>query len=97
MFVTCYVHLAYSAAQDRIVMFGGVGYPDETRLNDETWLYGYSANTWTRLTPTGGPGLRGWYAMAYSPTADAMVLFGGGVDRGHFTDEAWLYKLPVSR
>jgi hypothetical protein len=89
-----YARLVYLPAQGRSALYGGVDYPDETNVSAETWFYEYASNTWTRFTPDGNPGRCGWYAMAYSSAAEAVVLFGGGVDRVHFTADAWLYRLP---
>jgi hypothetical protein len=89
-----YADMAYSHAQGRIVLFGGLDYT-ETQINNDTWVYDYWANTWTRFTPPVSLTRRGWCAMAYSAAADAVILFGGGTDRNHFTDETWSYHLPL--
>jgi len=35
--------------------------------------------------------------MAYSDKANAVVIFGGGVDRQHPTDETWLYRTGANK
>jgi hypothetical protein len=64
--------MAYDAARDRMVLFGGgVG---TTRL-DETWEL--AGTTWTQRSPTHKPSPRGWHAMAYDSNRSRVVLFGG--------------------
>jgi hypothetical protein len=35
--------------------------------------------------------------MTYSPKANQVVIFGGGTDRRHFTDETWTYRLGPNK
>lgn len=83
--------MVYVDSTDQIFLFGGIS--GGVGLND-MWVYDYSANAWTELTPNGDvPGGRGFHAMAYDPVADKVVLFGGGTTNnpGEFGNETWLY------
>jgi len=94
-----YGYLAYDQRADKTVLFGGIGYDfyNEWLLPAETWVYDFGGNTWDlRSTPT-TPSARGWEAMAYSGKGNAVVIFGGGVDRVHPTDETWLYRTDADR
>src|SRR5712691_8764022 len=53
--------MAYDSGSDRIVLFGGLTEVGGIR-NDETWIYDFDTNTWTRTTPpaTPGAGLSSW-------------------------------------
>jgi len=46
-------------------------------LIDETWRYDLAKRTWEQLTPTGSPGARGGYALAYDSKRDRVLLFAG--------------------
>lgn len=87
-----YGFMAYNSEQDRIVLFGGVDYTG-TQIYGDTWVFNYWDQTWTLLNPQVSPSPRGWFGMAYSPTANLVIIFGGGTDREHFTDETWTYRL----
>ena len=91
-----YGYLAYNSAQDRIVLFGGVDYT-ETQIYGDTWVFNYWDQTWTQLNPAVSPSPRGWFGMSYSPKANRIVIFGGGADRDHFTDETWIYRLAPNK
>jgi hypothetical protein len=54
---------------------------------DDTWQWDGSA--WTRLNTTGVPPARENGAMAYDPTRDEIVLFGGYA--GYFLSDIWTY------
>ena len=91
-----YGFMAYNSEQDRIVLFGGVDYT-ETQIYGDTWVFNYWDQTWTFLNPHVSPSPRGWFGMAYSPTANLVMIFGGGTDREHFTDETWTYRLGPNK
>jgi hypothetical protein len=42
--------------------------------------------------PALSPSPRAWHEIAYTRASKSILLFGGGVDRGSFTDETWVYK-----
>jgi N-acetylneuraminic acid mutarotase len=91
-----YGYMAYNSEHDRIVLFGGADFT-ETILYGDTWVYNYRANTWTLHQPAVSPSPRGWFGMTYSPKANEVVIFGGGTDRYHFTDETWTYRLAPDK
>ena len=69
--------LAYDADSDRVILFGGA--PSTGALGD-TWAYDYEGDTWTEMSPTAAPSGRTYSAIAYDPTGDRMILFGGSED-----------------
>jgi len=71
----CYT-LGYSSGKlDGVLLFGGYDWP--TYYNDN-WLYNYSSNNWTQLTPSMiSMREREGAAMIYDDNNDAYLLFGG--------------------
>nr|HPQ41175.1 hypothetical protein [bacterium] len=88
--------MAYMAALDGMVVYGGylAGGPDG--FNDTMWLY--RERTWTPLVPQTVPGPRAGAVMAYDACRDRLVVFGGvsGVTYDpyysvEFSDETWVF------
>jgi hypothetical protein len=71
---------------DRVLLFGG-GLP----LNNETWVYDLSENTWTQKSPSSKPSPRDHHAMAY--ISDGKVLFFGGWDGSTTYSDTWVYDI----
>ena len=69
--------MAYDPASQEIVLFGGLsGYPGNAPLSD-TWVF--NGTSWTQLFPSVSPPASGMnQAMAYDPSAGAIVLFASG-------------------
>ena len=69
--------LAFDAARDRIVLFGGV--TREIRYLGATWAW--QAGTWRRIADSiSGPGARHAHAMAYDPLGRRVLLHGGAIE-----------------
>lgn len=77
--------MAYDAANDRIVMFGGniggVGF-----VND-TWLY--DGTTWTQVFPATSPPARAGHPMAYDMARQRTVVYGGIPVGGGALSDTW--------
>jgi len=71
-------------------IFGG----NDGSLDDETWVYDLSDNTWTLKSPATKPLARQFHAMA-SLGGDQVLLFGGH-DGSSSDDETWVYPAPVT-
>jgi N-acetylneuraminic acid mutarotase len=81
--------LSYEASLDQVVAFGG--FSDSNYLSD-TWAYDPSANTWTDLNPSGTlPDARDGGSMAYDPTSQKVILF-GGYDGTNYLNDTWAYS-----
>ncbi|MGB3970091.1 MAG: hypothetical protein WBO45_25370 [Planctomycetota bacterium] len=61
--------MAYDAARQRVVLFGGFG-------GGGTWEW--DGTSWTQLAPAASPSGRWGHAMAYDAARQRVVLFGGG-------------------
>ena len=68
--------MAYEAARQRVVLFGGSGFggSGSSGLLNDTW--GWDGAAWTQLADMGPPARRN-HAMAYDESRHRLVLFGG--------------------
>ncbi len=73
--------LAYDAAQDRVVLFGG--YRDVEILS-ETWEL--AAGAWRQLAPPVSPSRRSAHSLTYDPRRGTVVVFGGTTSGGALGD-----------
>jgi len=73
--------MAYDAARDQIVLFGGYG--PGGRYGD-TWVF--DGIEWIQLSPAHSPSARNGHAMAYDAARAVVVLFGGYPG---WTDDTW--------
>ena len=88
--------LVYDEAGGAMILFGGNSQGgDWFVLQDDTWRYDPSADSWTIIDPTGShPSGRWFQSMAYDPGTGTVVLFGGWGDAG-FLDDTWVFD-PVA-
>jgi hypothetical protein len=90
-----YGGMVYDSQRDRMVLFGGSADQETATLGD-VWEYDLESNSWTDVSPPGGPGPRAWHAMAYDEESGAIVVFGGGESRSAYTAETWLLDLTAA-
>jgi hypothetical protein len=74
--------MAFDAAHNQIVLFGGCCDARDNFLN-ETWTW--DGTNWTKQSPTNSPSARYDAAMAYDAAHSQVVLF-GGVNNGGLND-----------
>jgi hypothetical protein len=81
--------MAYDAARQRVVLFGGSGLPD-------TWEW--DGSTWSQRSPVTSPSARYGYAMAYDAARQRVVLFGGHrlSDTWEWDGSTWSQRSPVT-
>ena len=72
--------MAYDAAREKIVLFGGHG---DGRLGD-TWEW--DGQTWTQRTPSASPSPRYYGRMVYDSARQRIALFGGSSSSGLMND-----------
>ena len=82
--------MAYDAESDRVILFGGIM---DLGNSNETWVYDFNNNTWTKMTPATGPSARCCHAMAYDAESDRVILFGGFFQEG---PETWAYDFNAN-
>lgn len=67
--------MAYDAANNEIVLFGGQSDNPSSTVLDDTWTW--NGTTWTEQHPASSPPARWGATLAYDPTSQVIVLFGG--------------------
>lgn len=88
-----YFAMAFSTADGKVVLFGGVGesgYP----LPNDTWIFDAAALTWSKATTTPAPMARQGCAMAFDSEIGRFVLFGGrttGWDPENLLNDTWTF------
>jgi hypothetical protein len=68
--------LVYLPDIDRVLVYSGMLETGGV-LPSETWYYDYNTNTWTEIEVRSSPPALAMYAIAYDPTIEKAVLFGG--------------------
>ena len=86
------VRAAYDAANNDVVIFGGIAHGATTSSSD-TWLF--NGTTWTQASPTSSPSPRSEYFLAYDGGLPGVVLFGGYADGTGDMNDTWKWD-PTS-
>ncbi|MFX0000746.1 MAG: Loki-CTERM sorting domain-containing protein [Candidatus Hodarchaeota archaeon] len=68
--------MAYDSQSDKIVIFGGWNM-STTPSHQDTWIYDFNSDTYTKKTPSPAPRRRAEMGMVYDSLRDKIVLFGG--------------------
>jgi hypothetical protein len=79
--------MAYDAARQRVVLFGGDPLFFRESPFGDTWQWDGSA--WSRAAPAQSPRARGGAALAYDAARGRVVLFGGTVSDTERGDDTW--------
>jgi N-acetylneuraminic acid mutarotase len=69
--------MAYDAESDKVILFGGINGENLNQALNETWVFDYQTNSWTKMEPAVSPPAMGWPAMAYDSEADRVLVWGG--------------------
>jgi hypothetical protein len=80
--------MAYDAARDKVVLFGGGTSYLENQFAD-TWTW--DGTNWVQHTPTQSPSRRQRFGMAYDAARSVIVLFGGVTTHGEVGD-TWTWN-----
>jgi N-acetylneuraminic acid mutarotase/predicted phosphodiesterase len=84
--------MTYDSKSDCFILFGG---DNGTHHLNDTWMYEYNLNTWTKMSPVESPVNRSGSILVYDEESELSVLYGGY--RGspgmmtHFSD-TWVYN-----
>ncbi|MHA1979327.1 MAG: Kelch repeat-containing protein [Candidatus Hodarchaeales archaeon] len=72
------------------ILFGGIeNWPS---LHNDTWIFDWNLNFWTKTPSLTGPSPRSLHAASFDITHDKMILFGGSsTDLNHPFDDTWIY------
>jgi len=85
-----YGHVMSYIGSDQVLLFGGYD-PSGADYVYDTWVYGRSANTWTKKSPTSWPTHAYYCAMSYIGD-DKVVLF-----TATDSNETWVYDLSADK
>lgn len=80
--------LAYDAASDVTILYGGDGWYGDTT---DTWAFDLPSDTWRQLHPAGTPFAVRNSAMVYDDRADRAILVGGRCLGSNGTMGTWTY------
>ena len=84
--------MAYDSESEKIISFGG--YPASHDPSNQTWIYDYTSNTWTQVTPTNVPYMREYTTMVYDAESDVVIMIGGWLhfDSNPDADISWRFN-----
>jgi N-acetylneuraminic acid mutarotase len=68
------------------MIFGGTSLAGGYHNLDDTWVYSFTENTWTKLVLTPSPPARSNHAMVYCSATNEIILFGGMT-----SDDTWSF------
>ena len=85
--------MAYDPVTQRTIMFGG----DRRRWAcfSDTWAYDSSKNRWTELNSETHPTPRVYLCMAYDPSTERVIMFGGAGTGGRAIGYVGLHTIVV--
>ncbi len=83
---------SFDSAADRAILFGGTASFTPGATFNDTWVYSYSLNAWTNVTPASSPSPRLFSVMDYDVAANRTVLFGGATANGIPYNDAWSFR-----
>lgn len=86
--------MAYDAADDRMIMFGGNCV--STGFSNETWSYNYNTNNWTKMFPSNKMAVRYGPAMTYDPRYEQVIMVGGYFQPPSYADDTWFYNFKTN-
>jgi hypothetical protein len=85
--------MTYDQFEGKVVLFGGT---DSSAYFNDTYVFDYVTNAWTKVTPAGGvPPLRAGARMEYDQASANVVLFGGWDGTAYFND-TWTFTAATS-
>jgi hypothetical protein len=88
------IGLFYHPPSGRMIVYGGLSENYTQMAEETTWAYDYRANSWGAIAPSTNVGKRAYIPMAYAPSVDKAVLFGGeltGQSADDISDETWIF------
>jgi hypothetical protein len=85
----------YDMVEKRVVLYGG--WSGDESLSYTIWTYSVGFNLWWANTTTNIPSPRAYFAMAYAPVFNEVVLFGGTDDYGkyHRMNDTYVFNLST--
>ena len=89
--------LVYHSGRGRLIIFGGVGYPNGGTVgtvNDFNDMWELQGTKWVDITPAGPtPAGRGWFGITYESATNRVVVYGGYTTAGAFSyGDTWAWN-----
>ncbi len=82
--------MAYDYYDGYVLLFGGTSGSTSTLYYSDTWEFLH--NTWSQLTVSGSPPGRSRFVMAYDPSDQEMVVYGGTTASASPASDTWVYQ-----
>ncbi|MFW9839664.1 MAG: kelch repeat-containing protein [Candidatus Thorarchaeota archaeon] len=85
--------MVYDSESDRVIMFGGYDGTGANQLSNyfgDTWAYDFNTDTWSNITPSTSPSVRGVPSLTYDSESDKIILFGGSAGGTAYSD-TWVF------
>lgn len=83
--------MVYDSFNDKVILFGGAYVSSGWQYSDQTWIYDYVANEWTRSYASNPPPGRQKHVMSYDSKNRMTIIFGGNGLSGDLLD-TWGYN-----
>jgi hypothetical protein len=87
---------AYDTESDVIISYGGIR-KDHVGSN-QTWIFNYNQNKWTKQEPSSSPNYRYSHQLVYDSESDVVILFGGRTSKDYnpygietYYNDTWAY------
>jgi hypothetical protein len=87
-----YIQMAYDSVNHFVVLFGGVN--SSFTSQGKTWLYNYTANTWSNPNPASPPTARYLMNVIWNPINETVMVYGGY--GGAYLDDIWQYTVATN-
>jgi hypothetical protein len=79
---------------DKAILFGGIESGSSKYLND-TWIYDYSDDSWTKLSLSNNPGISSYTAITSIWGTQKVLMFGGYNYSVWDSSDTWLFDLQT--
>jgi hypothetical protein len=90
----CDAGFCYDPVNGVFIMYGGLTDDSvDIRVLDDTWAYDAVSDTWTEMSPAGGPPRTYGCRMVWDSVNEVMLLWGGNLYQGEGDklDDWWVY------
>jgi hypothetical protein len=81
--------MAYDPTTRQLVLFGGVVSSVPSEVSAATWIW--SGSSWKTQTPATSPPARAAASLAFAPSANELVLFGGYAASSRAFADTWMW------
>jgi hypothetical protein len=89
-------HAMVGIGDGELLVFGGRSFAGSSELFlQDTWIFDAVDHEWTLVAET-GPLLRSQHAMAYDPSRDEVLVFGGYVGSSFTYGDTWLFDVATT-